>query len=158
MSTIMYQAGNSRPQYGLSYRHMSSPIHIIHTVDRSMGSLPCHDQTEVWTQCHDMTYQVLHQGFTTNVITNHASYIKAQTTSCPWYGPQLRPSYEPTPRSYNQHRNQTCQRLNMPNHNINTIMANDLNGKTQMSHHTLTCIQSHACNHTITSMSHIYWL
>ena len=33
--------------------------------------------------------------------------------------------------------------LNMPNHNINTIMANDLNGKTQMSHHTLTCMQSY---------------
>ena len=33
--------------------------------------------------------------------------------------------------------------LTMPNHNINTIMANGLNGKTQMSHHTLTCMQSY---------------
>ena len=36
--------------------------------------------------------------------------------------------------------------LIMPNHNINTIMANGLNGKTQMSHHTLTCMQS---NHNL---------
>ena len=138
----------TRPQYGLLYRHVVCPIHIRHTVDLSMDSLPCHDipgsMPRSYDQCrnqlcltsklkqhlvhgmdHTMDHSLdhhtnLHQGLTTNIVTRHVSD------------------------------------LNMPNHNINTIMANDLNGKTQMSHHTLTCMQSHACNHTITSMSRIY--
>ena len=125
----------TRPQYGLLYRHVVCPIHIRHTVDLSMDSLPCHDipgstprsynqfrnqlcltsklkQHLVHGMDNTMNHSLDHhmnlqQGLTTNIVTRHVSD------------------------------------LNIPDHNITTIMANGLNSKTQMSHHILTCMQSY---------------